>query len=499
MTKKSRRTLVLAPRPPAARAAALAAGFAILVAAVLGTAAGPAVADGGARVTLRLEAPSTFAMYNADEGAEAQNGAFTLPVSVAGGDGGPARNVTVVVNTSGLKGVARAQKGAGGNCTGEGPVFTCAYGDVQNGDGESNAPFTLYGVDGVEPGDSGTVTYTVTADNASPVTGSTRMTVGEPTLYAPEEQASVKGLTPGKSVSLTPAFANRSRFTVKHGVGLRIDAGDGLRLTSRPGNCTFEDEFTTAWCVFDTKAAPHTAYRTAAPIRYTAQSGKLTGTLTYNWSAEPPQLDETSVRGTDAPLALTETSARGLTATSGSVRVDTDVQTDYEPVTATIRGQVGDTVTVRLGVRDHGPGRPLDDGSMGGFEVVPPEGTTVTSIPYTFEGDGGDWACVQPKKSGGAFRCQIGYDEFSEVHNEGGTTVIGFRIHIDRQVPGAHGTIRTFNPYDRTPGNDTAVIPLDASPAAAHRPTAPWGAIGAGAAVILAALTFVLVRRRRRG
>lgn len=56
----------------------------------------------------------------------------------------------------------------------------------------------------------------------------------------------------------------------------------------------------------------------------------MTGTLTYNWPADFPQLDETSVRGTDAPLTLVETSDRGLTAASGGVRVDTDVQDDYE-------------------------------------------------------------------------------------------------------------------------------------------------------------------------
>ncbi|MCT9110081.1 hypothetical protein N4G69_31595 [Streptomyces mirabilis] len=29
--------------------------------------------------------------------------------------------------------------------------------------------------------------------------------------------------------------------------------------------------------------------------------------------------------------------------------------------------------------------------------------------------------------------------------------------------------IRTYNPYDRTPGNDTARIPLEASPASPYR------------------------------
>ncbi|MFE4336294.1 hypothetical protein ACFRQM_45220, partial [Streptomyces sp. NPDC056831] len=37
-------------------------------------------------------------------------------------------------------------------------------------------------------------------------------------------------------------------------------------------------------------------------------------------------------------------------------------------------------------------------------------------------------------------------------------------------VPDTPCTIRTYNPYDRTSGNDTAVIPLDASPALPCRP-----------------------------
>ena len=243
------------------RAASLAASLA----AVLAMASVPAAADDSGEVALRFEAPGTFRMYNADEGAGAENSDFVVPVAVVRGDGGPARNVKVVVDASGLKGVARAEKGGYGNCTGEGPVFTCAYGNLQNGDGESNAPFTLHGVDGVEPGDSGTVTYTATADNAAPVTGTTRMTVGGPTLHTPEEEKPVKGAEPGKSVPLTPRFANHSRFTTTRGVALHITAQDGLLVTSRPDNCYFDTTFTSAWCTFPTKAAPGTAYRTGPP------------------------------------------------------------------------------------------------------------------------------------------------------------------------------------------------------------------------------------------
>ncbi|MEV8564931.1 hypothetical protein AB0436_04985 [Streptomyces sp. NPDC051322] len=72
------------------------------------------MAEGSHEVTLRIQAPATFRMYNADEGADAANSDFVVPVAVKPGAGGPARNVKVVVDTSGLEGVARAGKGGYG-------------------------------------------------------------------------------------------------------------------------------------------------------------------------------------------------------------------------------------------------------------------------------------------------------------------------------------------------------------------------------------------------
>lgn len=63
-----------------------------LLAALLLTAATPAgfaVAAGPGETGLRFEAPGTFVMYNADEGAKAENGAFVLPVAVVPGNTGP--------------------------------------------------------------------------------------------------------------------------------------------------------------------------------------------------------------------------------------------------------------------------------------------------------------------------------------------------------------------------------------------------------------------------
>lgn len=337
-------------RRPAVLAASLAA--------VLAAASTPATADGSREVALRLDAPATFHMYNADEGAKATNSDFVVPVFVLPSDAGSARNVKVVVDASGLKDVARAEKGGYGNCTGQGPVFTCVYGDLQNGDGETNAPFTLYGVDGVEPGDSGTVTYTATADNASPVTGTTRMTVGGPTLHSPVAQKPVKGVEPGKSVPLTPRFANHSRFATERGVALQLTVHNGRLSAPHPRNCFLNAESTSAWCEFAMRTAPGTAYRTGVPIDWTADPGTLAGTVDYSWSSDLSRPDGITVHGKGAPLTLTRTADHGLTSGTGNISFETTVQDDYEAVPATVRGRVGDTVTVRLGLRDHGPGRP---------------------------------------------------------------------------------------------------------------------------------------------
>ncbi|MGW3951620.1 hypothetical protein ACWEKM_11905 [Streptomyces sp. NPDC004752] len=92
-------------RRPAALSASLAA--------VLGPLSPPAAAEGQARArygstALRLDAPATFPMYLADEDS---------PGVEARGDGGPAWNVTVGVDTSGLTGFAAPSRGGYGNCS----------------------------------------------------------------------------------------------------------------------------------------------------------------------------------------------------------------------------------------------------------------------------------------------------------------------------------------------------------------------------------------------
>lgn len=479
--------------------AALAAALVAALAAVFAAGSAPAVADGSGQVAMRFETVKTFVMYNADEGARASNDDFHVPVFVEPSKGGePARNVRVVVDASDLAGVARL--GNREMCESEGPIYTCRYGNLQNGDGESYDPLALLGVDGVEPGDSGTVTYTATADNAPTITGTTRMTVGGPTLSAPGQEKGVRGLAPGKPANLTARLANHTRFPTKQGVALQVNVSEGVTLAARHSNCFYAGSApTSAWCAFPTKAAAGAAYRTSAPVVYTVTApDALTGEVTYSWSSDPSRPAGHTVRGTGAPLTLVRTAAQAFDDGHGETGITTTVQADYRPVTATVRGRVGDTVKVRLGVRDLGPGRLTGNEEMGRFEVVPPRGTTVTSIPYSFEDDHRTWACDRPEKPGGAFVCEVGSDAFYESRRDDGTTAIDFHVRIDRQVPGAKGAIRTYNPYDRTSGNDVAAIPLEASPAPAYRSVLRPAVLVPAALVTAAATAAVVVYRRRR-
>ncbi|MFG2429304.1 hypothetical protein [Streptomyces sp. NPDC048590] len=176
-----------------------------------------------------------------------------------------------------------------------------------------------------------------------------------------------------------------------------------------------------------------------------------------------------------------------------NIRVVVDAS-GRRPVTGTVRGRVGETVELRLGVDNLGPGEVRDEDG-GRFEVIPPEGTTITCVPYSFEGDDHDWACTRPTRAGDAVVCGLENEAFPQV--EDGSRTLTFHVRIDRQVEGARGTIRVFNPYDRSPGNDTAAIPLDASPASPASRPGPVLAVLAGC-VLASAGAAVLYRRRRR-
>ncbi|MGW0582981.1 hypothetical protein ACWD25_45310 [Streptomyces sp. NPDC002920] len=217
------------------------------------------------------------------------------------------------------------------------------------------------------------------------------------------------------------------------------------------------------------------------------------GPLPTGHRSRRPQRPETTTRM--LPTTAVHDVDLAHPGTALTVGVSPSSPADYIPVAETVRGRVGDTVVVRLGVRNLGPGSP--DGEAGSFAVVPPPGTTVTSIPWEGDDDDRRYACQPPQgKDNYFFLC-----DFSPP--AGGSITLGFHIRIDKRIPGAKGSVTVYGPNDPVPGNDRDTIPVDATPAPLWRwqnPIWHWHhwPLAAGALAVLALAGRWFVRRGRQ-
>ncbi|MEU2613076.1 hypothetical protein ABZ570_16070 [Micromonospora sp. NPDC007271] len=129
---------------------------------------------------------------------------------------------------------------------------------------------------------------------------------------------------------------------------------------------------------------------------------------------------------------------------------------DVAALGAAATGTLGDTVRVRVGLRNDGPGVP--DGTISGdrpthFVFTPPAGTTVAArpsdcSPWTSEEEGDatpvTWFCTQP----------------SPVFAAGETFLVDFDLRVDGPL-GSPGEVRIPYGYPRVddnPANDTAPV-----------------------------------------
>lgn len=208
------------------------------------------------------------------------------------------------------------------------------------------------------------------------------------------------------------------------------------------------------------RAASRTERAVATP--YGSARGESGGWLPSSDQNQPPQRP-----GTTAVRVLPTTASHGIALTPGGTALSVGVSpssasADYAPVTETVKGRVGDTVVVRFGVANLGPGSP-DGAALGSFAVVPPAGTTVTSIPWEGDDDDRRYSCRPPQdKDNYFFLCDLSQRRAPEP---GSSVTIGFHIRIDQRIAGAEGSITVYGPNDPVPGNDHDAIPVEAAPA----------------------------------
>ncbi|RFU82380.1 hypothetical protein DY218_33315 [Streptomyces triticagri] len=473
-----------------------AAGLA--VAAVLAGGTGAAPAPPNAEVALTVEAPTEFGLYDAAEGREGRQDDYEIFVRPAHG---VAENVEVTVDARELKKVGTLTPGH--RCTGQGAVFRCRFDPRDLKYGAHSRPFHLRGKDGVAPGDGGTVRITARADNTPTARARTRLEVRPPDLIGNRPEH-VKAASDGVT-ELRPSFANPGRWTVRK-YALKLSTyGHHMEFDRRYRNCWYSDgiadpeESGEVWCEFSTPLPPHSAWRVAQPLRGKLQRTMPADSVRYEAVHGTRDPKNFPYRGSGPELDLERVPSKQVRESrtgASALLVRGPAQMDYAPVVqGKLRGRVGDTVSLRIGVRNVNGGR-LPGPNPDHVEVVPPEGTTITSTPYEVDGDPMDGACAEARHRERVWICDLGGEAFEGVEGrKGARATVTTRIRIDRKVPGARGSVRAVGKYDRTHGNDTVALPAEVSEAAGPSGlTIGFTAVGATAA---AGGLLVLWRRRR--
>lgn len=492
------------------RVAALVAGALL---AVTGAAAPVLAAEGpDGQVRLTLDVPEASGLYDADEGGEAR---FEAPKMLVQPHGGVARNVEITVDARELKDVGTMTPGH--RCTGDDDVFRCRFDPRSLRYATHFSPFYLRGEDGAAPGDGGTVHITARADNAAAVRADMRMEVQPPDLTSAGAER-VPGLVePGQPVALRPGLANESRWPVER-FALRMSAyGRHLTVDQKYRNCWYPEDGDDAsdeglagtelvWCEFDTPLPPHSAWRIARPMTGHLDADMPAESVRYQLLYEERDKGVYPHRGSGPELKLERVPTSDIKTGDnknawGSLIVRGTAQVDYAPVVeGPVRGRVGETVTVRIGARNVNGGK-LPGVNPDRFEIVPPEGTTITGTPYMVDGDPITNACKHRAKGSRAWRCRLGSEAFEQIDGrKGARTTVTVRLRIDDDVPGARGTVRVIGKYDRTHGNDSAALPTDIDVRERTSPLVIGGAAAGGVVVVVGGLLLARrYRRNRRG
>ncbi|MFD3919259.1 hypothetical protein [Streptomyces sp. NPDC058595] len=273
--------------------------------------------------------------------------------------------------------------------------------------------------------------------------------------------APVDGVKPGSGFDQPVTVANKGTKAADK-VWVRYSVTRGLGYAAIPSNCAAHqvpsyDEMTeksNVVCEFDQKVEPGTVYAPEKPLVIKALDRALHDDLRVSVGATDPEPDENAtppVAGTAPAVKLVERQD-GDEGTESAVDVTvTSVNTaDYRVTGDELAGRVGETVTLKVQFTNDGPGWVLtkEGDPLVGVLITPPAGTSVVK-PHGF---------CEPK--GKAYDCGTS----QRWVNEGGGETYTFKLRIDKEIPGARGSVALSDearPFDPDKANDKATITLD--------------------------------------
>ncbi|NJC68710.1 LPXTG cell wall anchor domain-containing protein [Planosporangium thailandense] len=477
-------------------------GVSAAAAVALGAAALPAHAD----VT---EPPSASASLdtNLTIGGPGSHGK-AVPVYV---DATRATGLKVTFDVSGLAGVATVT--FPDNCKAAGPVETCTFANAA--ELHEIMPLVLRPAAGAKAGDSGKISLTTSADGLTAYTSTSTVTLADGVdMVMLSGRVKTGTAKPHDKVGVPVSFMNAGNQPAD-GYQITLFFDHGL-VPDTYTNCKYGEDHTThvVVCTFTDPAdamAPGDAVQmddfgaTVSGDAFGAEATdfRVDGLTTANAARAGLTL---SARAGGRTLHVKRIASPRATVKAAEIYdndnwgfADWDVANtnDVGAIGATASGQVGDVVSVTVGLKNNGPGsldstRAAEPALAFVFEVPP--GTQVTSAPQTCASvtDDAGTPREQPGQPGGAYyRCRSG-----NFMAAGATLSATFKLKITKVSPDASGTVGLANPYvssvpgwihDANPANDQARVVINPTSGGSG------GGSGSGTLPITGAQTGLLV------
>ncbi|MFH8345915.1 hypothetical protein [Streptomyces sp. NPDC018045] len=276
---------------------------------------------------------------------------------------------------------------------------------------------------------------------------------------------------------LTPAFGNTGDAPAPHGVVLRVDLEDaGFLAGGAPAvhdNCYYARDGSSVSCEFPDAVPVGAAYETAEPLPgVTGAAAAIEGAYRYSvrplGGPPPPHTENHRAgfqRGTGPALGLVPVDVDTLKG-GGELRFASPPfsgRADRSAKGFTIRGRVGEYVSVEMGGVGQGTGR---------VRVELPPGTSFAPLSRA-ERDG------TPSE---IYEC--GRDDLDgHIHCNSALANVTLRVRIDRRVGNAVGRVSVREPVegDTDPANNSAPIALEITGTAPPGETVPPVQAGPGA------------------
>jgi hypothetical protein len=301
-------------------------------------------------------------------------------------------------------------------------------------------------------GETGTIKATFTADGATEAVAEATVKVADDVDLAAGESSEISA-KPGAAFDAVLEVTNTTT-KVAHGAGVRAYTDYPFQAAEKFANCVYDGDRLVG-CVFEQDLEAGTAYEVVVPYRLREDSmapGSVGGE--FEWLTADDYNDKVKALSSGVAVAGagSELKLRPVVSAKRAPETDGNPENNWQNVTVTasgkqgadvaaigakVRGEVGDVVDAKIGLRNNGPAtidRNRSGESASVVMLTIPVGTKVATVP-----DGcqvAEWGKTEPNAV--QYICETGF-----LLKAGETKTWTFGLRIEKVHVDATGAVET--------------------------------------------------------